>query len=210
MNELRRSFLAPIPEIEHVADLLDKAADALLDVRHDAARTYLAAADISGVYDYASRIMGALDDEIHRYRPLADKAVNRRDAFRMPGKALSAAILRRDGYRCRFCGCKVVMSSSQAVFSAFLPGSIRWGSRNHERHAGYFALAATWDHVVPHSHGGTNDESNIVTTCQPCNFGKGRYLLEELSLADPRDYAPVCDGWDGLERLQILRQKKTS
>jgi len=33
------------------------------------------------------------------------------------------------------------------------------------------------DHIVPVSKGGTNDEANLRTACQPCNIGKGIRLL---------------------------------
>lgn len=38
------------------------------------------------------------------------------------------------------------------------------------------------DHVVPRAAGGTDDEWNLVTSCQDCNRGKGATLLEEGTL----------------------------
>lgn len=37
----------------------------------------------------------------------------------------------------------------------------------------------TRDHVIPLSRGGTNDISNIVPACRPCNFRKSRMTGEE-------------------------------
>ena len=43
------------------------------------------------------------------------------------------------------------------------------------------ALArATLDHVVPHSEGGENIASNLVTSCHACNNAKGDQTLEEF------------------------------
>jgi 5-methylcytosine-specific restriction endonuclease McrA len=37
-------------------------------------------------------------------------------------------------------------------------------------------LPATMDHVTPLSHGGTNDPSNLVAACKPCNSSRGSHL----------------------------------
>lgn len=37
------------------------------------------------------------------------------------------------------------------------------------------------DHIIPVSAGGTNDESNLITSCQPCNAGKGATRLEKVA-----------------------------
>ena len=36
------------------------------------------------------------------------------------------------------------------------------------------------DHVLPIAKGGTNDELNLVTACEPCNSGKGAVLLTKV------------------------------
>ena len=51
-------------------------------------------------------------------------------------------ILRRDNYTCQYCGAKAP------------------------------DVALTVDHVVPVALGGTDDASNLVTACRPCNEGK--------------------------------------
>lgn len=47
------------------------------------------------------------------------------------------------------------------------------------------------DHIHPVAEGGTNDEDNLVTSCDRCNFGKGARLLSSApkSLADKADDA---------------------
>lgn len=67
-------------------------------------------------------------------------------------------VLRRDGFTCRYCG------------FADPPR----GKADFRRRA---TLCA--DHVVPLSRGGTNDESNLVCACLPCNSSKSDRFLEE-------------------------------
>lgn len=62
----------------------------------------------------------------------------------------------RDGYRCQFCG----RSSAEL--------------RPRE--------SLTRDHLVPLSRGGTNDWTNVVTACSPCNTRKGNRLPEEIGM----------------------------
>lgn len=57
-------------------------------------------------------------------------------------KRLRYEILLRDNHRCRYCG------------------------------AGASEATLTVDHVIPTALGGTDEPSNLVTACQPCNAGK--------------------------------------
>lgn len=59
-------------------------------------------------------------------------------------------ILQRDEFTCRYCG----IEGKEAV---------KW----------------CVDHIVPLSRGGTNDESNLVACCSPCNSSKSDRLLSE-------------------------------
>ena len=43
--------------------------------------------------------------------------------------------------------------------------------------------AATVDHVIPASRGGTHDMANLVAACAGCNFAKGNRVKEEAGLA---------------------------
>lgn len=42
------------------------------------------------------------------------------------------------------------------------------------------AKAATFDHVIPRCHGGTNAASNLLPACNPCNARKGFERLENF------------------------------
>lgn len=70
---------------------------------------------------------------------------------RSTGKRLRFAVFARDNFTCRYCG-----KQSDSV----------------ELHI---------DHIIPISKGGSNDESNLVTSCVPCNLGKSNTLLEQAA-----------------------------
>jgi hypothetical protein len=59
-------------------------------------------------------------------------------------------VLKRDEHTCRYCGARAPHVELQV------------------------------DHVVPISRGGTDDMENLVTSCQPCNAGKGALDIEAL------------------------------
>lgn len=40
----------------------------------------------------------------------------------------------------------------------------------------------TRDHLIPMSRGGTNDWTNVVTACSPCNTRKGNRMPEEIGM----------------------------
>jgi 5-methylcytosine-specific restriction endonuclease McrA len=62
----------------------------------------------------------------------------------------------RDSYRCQYCG----RHRSQLRGREFL----------------------TRDHIIPMSRGGSNDWSNVVTACSPCNNRKGSHLADEMGM----------------------------
>jgi hypothetical protein len=92
-------------------------------------------------------------------------------------------------------------AGARKAFVKALPEVVRWGPRNEDCHFGLAVLSASIDHVVPFERGGTSDLDNLVTACNPCQYGRGHFLLDELELEDPRAYAPPGDSWDGLTRL---------
>ncbi len=62
----------------------------------------------------------------------------------------------RDRYRCQYCG--------------------RLGAELKHRET------LTRDHLIPISRGGTNDWTNVVTACSPCNTRKSNHLPEEIGM----------------------------
>lgn len=62
----------------------------------------------------------------------------------------------RDRYRCQYCGRSAVELKPRE--------------------------GLTRDHLIPLSRGGTNDWSNVVTACAPCNTRKANRLPEEIGM----------------------------
>ena len=112
------------------------------------------------------------------------------------------ALFERDKWRCRYCGIRI--AGNRKHFKKFarairMPELVS-GRTDESRHGIYLMLMASYDHVKPHSEGGSNDDSNLVTSCWSCQFGKYRYSLDELRLQNPLDVAPMAlEDWCGLK-----------
>eukprot|EP01037_Dinobryon_pediforme_P008739 gene8739-8830_t len=129
---------------------------------------------------YTALVTGAVNPLVHWQSMMPSSGTGlERSAQRMPSSSTERAIYARDDVA-------------------------RWGARNADKHTALAALSASLDHIVPHSRGGTNDEPNLVTACNACQFGRGQWTLEEVGFFDPREYPPVLDEWDGLMRLSRL------
>lgn len=201
---MRRSILTPIPELDLAAKLLDAAASAIMTNRLLLSGELIQRANIPEIMAYAKRAVGPLSVEVHKItkRP---KCLSRseRDPTRMPGVRAQADIFSRDGWRCRFCGVKVICKSARALLRQMFARESNWVSLEFQRHSALYAMASSLDHVVPHGRGGKNEEGNFVTACYCCQFGRGEWTLEESELEDPRTRGPVVDEWDGLSRLVV-------
>lgn len=112
--------------------------------------------------------------------------------------AMRRELAERDGWRCRYCGVRVLAFDFIKELHQVLPDAFPLGKPDLERHAAALVLRYSQDHVVPRSLGGSNDLSNLVATCGVCNFQKGSCTIGELRLLDPRERPPRIDGWDGL------------
>lgn len=116
---------------------------------------------------------------------------------------IKRAVAVRDGWRCRYCGLRVVSPATMTALERLLPAALPYndasmGPASVTTHAMQCVLRLTWDHVHPHAGGGLNDLENLVASCGGCNFNKGNCSLEELGLEDPRLHPPVVDESDGL------------
>jgi hypothetical protein len=95
----------------------------------------------------------------HRQTPLLPHARNQsKEALMAVSKRLRYEILRRDNHACRYCG-------------ATAPGA---------------KLAV--DHVIPVALGGTDEPSNLVTSCEPCNSGKSSSTVDAAIVADVQQH----------------------
>jgi len=206
---LRRSLLEPVPQLDQAATLLDAAADAVTREKLDLARDLIAQADMPEIATYSRRLLGRMSMEWHRHtrRPKCLPKTERHPD-RMPSASVQDDIFARDGWRCRFCGTRVVCKRARRVFVKLFGPETRWKSPEFQRHAALYAMASSLDHILPHGRGGKNEIGNLVTACYCCQFGRGEWTLDEVQLQDPRQYPPVVDAWDGLSRLRSVRLPK--
>jgi len=200
---VRTCLRNPVPEIADAARYLDAAVSAHAAGRSDIAEQLIRLADIPAIREWTESIWGKNSPYV-LYRPVSEQRPisSSRQKLRMPFSAEKSQLHLRDGYHCRFCGIPVIRKEVRQRIMKALPSAVPWGPRNIERHAAFQAMWAQYDHVLPHSRGGTNNLDNLVLTCGPCNFGRMNYTLEEVGLADPRLREPIRSMWDGLERFQ--------
>ena len=170
-------------------------------------------ADIRTLHAYAAFVMSPTAELLgfeKRTRQARHEAHPQHPGPRMPTGADAEAVFKRDGFRCRYCGCRVVRPGVRSLLTALFPDVVRWpGGKggDQSKHAAFYALNGVLDHVEPYARGGGSSSENIVTACWPCNFGKEDHTIEELRLSDPRLRTPVVDDWDGLARLVRNRRK---
>jgi hypothetical protein len=111
-------------------------------------------------------------------------------------------VFNRDGYRCRYCGIRVINKKVLKLFQAIVGDtSFSMPKPDAGRHGVALVFMPSHDHVGPRSGGGFHSMENLVTACWSCQFGKWGYTLEELGVLDPRDRSPRDLGWDGLKSL---------
>lgn len=203
---MRRCLLSPLPDHENAACFLEGAANALLAGNSDEASDLLRKADIPEIMQHVKRLVGPNSVEIHRSieRPKPLPA-QERDPDRMPTDATERGVFERDAWRCRFCGMKVLSRKARNILANGFPKISRWKPQGYKSHAALYAMASSLDHVIPHSRGGEDSDENFVTACYGCQFGRGEWLLEEMELMDPRQFAPVLDSWDGLTRIESIK-----
>ncbi len=86
-------------------------------------------------------------------------------ARKSTGKRQRFEVMKRDGFRCRYCGATAV------------------------------DVLLHVDHVIPRAGGGSDDHENLITSCADCNLGKSDVPLEESRLqrgptaSDAREHA---------------------
>jgi 5-methylcytosine-specific restriction endonuclease McrA len=211
LDPLRHSIKEPIPAIIRAWELLSRAADAHISGNHAAAEALFRDANLSEVWHWTNPAWGpsphVIRLNVRVWKPDGDTRTvpkTERDR-RHPNPATEAAVLARDGYRCRYCGIPVVDASIRKIAHRLYPNAVPWIENDeHNQHAAFQCFWLQYDHVVPHSHGGSSSEDNVVVTCALCNYGKDQYTLRQLGISDPRLRPPEPVSWDGLERLRAF------
>ena len=100
--------------------------------------------------------------------------------------ALKMKLGERDGWRCGYCGLRVVHPGFFRALYGLYPADFPQAKGSAiEGTAWPFqrVFDASPDHVVPVSAGGEHTEANLVTSCGACNYQmKGSCTLDELGL----------------------------
>ena len=130
---------------------------------------------------------------IRRYPLTAEQA-----SVRKYGKEVLVQVFVRDGFLDRYTGERLIFPPVLRLLSLILPAEFPYHPnwKTTVTHPAFWELGATIDHVMPVTRGGTNHESNLVTTSMVRNSAKLNYTIEELGwrLHDPGSF----DEWDGL------------
>ena len=200
----RICFREPIPEIFESAKLLDTAVVKHLEWHFEAAHSLIVAADIPEISEWVESILGKKSPYIQFHSidsspPILQK--NMRIPIRMPNKGEKQKIHKVYWYCCQFCGIPVVRPEIRDRIRRQYPDALRWGKTNASRHAGFFALWAQYDHIVPHARGGDNSFENLILTCSACNSGRMNYMLEEVWIMRPSFVKKPPIDWNWLENF---------
>ena len=98
---------------------------------------------------YARRAVGPLSVDVHRIikRPTC-LPHGLRHTTRMPNVTAQRIIFKRDGWRCRFCGRKVICKEARAVIAKAFSIDAHWTRKEYQRHSALYTMASSLDHVV--------------------------------------------------------------
>ncbi|MEJ5220166.1 HNH endonuclease [Cognatishimia sp. D5M38] len=195
----------PIAEIFERANLLRQAVDAHNAGDHETAASYFKEANRDEIRAWTESLWGANSEQFLNLRPELRRhpvlAKTERVVKRMPNAEEQRLILKRDGFHCRFCGIPVIHKRIREKVRRTYPVAVPWGKTNVSQHAAFQAMWLQFDHLIPHSAGGTNSIHNVIITCAPCNYGKKDHTIEELGLRDPFSREPSNSDWIGLENF---------
>jgi hypothetical protein len=200
----------PVPEIWRVAALLSDAADAHIAGDRRKADALFREANCAVARGWLESLWGSAKrnpDQAYYRRvrnvtnapPLLAKF--EREPCRMPNAAERKVLIEKFTRHCVFCGIPLIRAEVRQLLSRHYPEAVTWGNTNPSQHAGFAVLWMQFDHVLPHSRGGTSSLSNMILTCAGCNYGRMHNTLEELGLLDPRTREYPKTNWDGLERI---------
>lgn len=213
----RRCMREPIKEIFRAAELLDQAVEAHLKQKYSDAAELIRLADIPAVRAWTESLWGSGknnpdQEKYHRFRevphspPMIPKVG--RTHRRMPSTTTQVEVIARDGRHCLFCGIPVIHPKIRLFLKSQYPTVLSWGRQNPTQHAAFQCMWMQFDHIIPHTRGGSSNSDNVVITCAPCNFGRMENTLEEFGLLDPRASTLRKSSWDGLERVRQHRRPK--
>ena len=89
-------------------------------------------------------------------------------------KKLRFDVFKRDGFKCQYCG----ITPEKEILQV--------------------------DHIIPVAEGGENDMDNLITSCQPCNLGKGARSLSIIPESLKEKSEKIAE-----QEEQIIEYQKT-
>lgn len=133
-----------------------------------------------------------------------------RDPVRSPAK-LQNEVFERDGYKCRYCGNKLIAQSFFRLLIKQLNSDLfKRGTTNLTTHGILHLAWPVADHVIPWNKGGRTQLDNLVSSCASCNYGKDGYTIEQLGIENPFKREPLTDHWKGLtDKIELLKTSLT-
>lgn len=110
-------------------------------------------------------------------------------------------LLRRDHFRCRYCGRRLIPYFLLKLLSTLhpveFPYHANWAAG--KIHPAWWCHCPEIDHIYPGSLGGSwTAFRNRVAACAECNMAKGNLTLEQAGM---RIVPTLADAWDGLIAL---------
>ncbi len=121
---------------------------------------------------------------------------------RKMGVARIRSLAERGGWRCGYCGIRVieprVLRKAQNLLGKSVFPSRTTGGSNRDYHGVWLLTALTLDHIEPLCSSGDDSDGNLVAACWGCNFGKYHYTLEQLDLRWPQQLNSSKNSWRGL------------
>jgi hypothetical protein len=131
-----------------------------------------------------------------------DKKVEASD-FWNEDQASIMKVFARDGFMNRFTGelliSPVVLRLLSKEFPSIMPYQMAW--RVGEIHIAYYDLYACIDRLLPRSRGGSDAESNLVTTTMPYVLARSNSTAEEMGWRLTRE--GFVDEWDGMSSWYV-------
>jgi 5-methylcytosine-specific restriction endonuclease McrA len=198
---MKECFRKPVPEINEAAKILNEAVGEYYNGQLAKASALIQQANMQTIRNYTESLWG--NNSLHvQIRRTSISEYNPRIDIRMPSALEKAQLLKRDGHHCRFCNAPVIRGEVRRRFVRVFPELNLWGKTNASQHAAFQCMWMQYDHLLPHSKGGTNSLANMVIACAPCNYARMQYTLEEVGLLNPLHREPYRSNWDGLERFK--------
>lgn len=145
----------------------------------------------------AAAASGQVEDGARLLQPIAypPRELPRRKPL---SRELMVLVFQRDSYCCRYCGGRTILTPVMELLGVLYPDIFPFQSAGWKAgvtHPAVISRSPAVDHVVPAAWGGSNQISNLVTACTPCNSIKSDMSLEQIGWQLVQVANP---GWDGL------------